>query len=216
MADPSLVSGSPNPPNNLTIDDLNALIVSAKIEQEMLELQVRIPAHLAALVPRIRVRQPKETLVSSEKRGANGSSFEISKSTVYLSVLKNCENEEPVTIDLTLTCTNWNIFHYYMTGAAGSGTVSVSVNYGDMSARAFVTEYDDPGVTMAEWSHGRIGKVFKALLEDLAAEAPAPSDVELISMLLGDDTEVHLDAKVEGYGPLREVIDKKLKDSKRT
>jgi hypothetical protein len=216
MADPSLVSGSPNPPNKLTIDDLNVLIVSAKIEQEMLELQARIPAHLAALVPRIRVCQPKETSVLSEKRGANGSSFEIAKSTVYLSVLKNSENEKPIAIDLTMTCTNWNIFHYYLTGAAGSGTVSVSVTYGDMYARAYVTEYDDPGVAMAEWSHRRIGKVFKALLEDLAAGDPAPSDVKLISMLLGNDTEVHLDAKVEGYEPLREVIDKKLKDSKIT
>jgi len=207
---------SQNPPNNLTVDDLNALIVSAKIEQEMSELQARFPAHLAAPVSRIRVRQPKETSVLSEKRGASGSSFRISKSTVYLSVLRNSENEEPVTKDLTLTCANWQIFHYYLTGSAGSGTISVSVNYGDMSAKAYVTEYDDPGVTMAEWSHGRIGKVLKALLEDLAAGDSAPSEVELIDMLLGDDTKAHLDAKVEGYGPLREVIDKKLKDSKRS
>jgi hypothetical protein len=145
MADLSLVSGSPNPPNKLTIDDLNVLIVSAKIEQEM-ELQARIPAHLAALVPRIPVRQPKEMSVLSEKCGANGSSFEITKSTVYLSVMKNSENEEPVIIDLTMTCTNWNIFHYYLTGAAGSGTVSVSVT-------SMILGW--------QWQNGRIGALAK-------------------------------------------------------
>jgi hypothetical protein len=35
-------------------------------------------------------------------------------------------------------------------------------------------------------------------------------DVELIEMLLGDNTNAHQDAKVEGYAPLRDVIDDKL------
>jgi len=211
MADPS--GDSQNSPNTLTEDNLNAHIVSAKIEREMSELQARFPAHLAALVSHIRVRQPKEWSVMSEKGGANGSSVGISKRTVYLSVLRNSENEELVTKDLTLTCANWHIFHRYITGAAGSGTVSVSVDYGDVSAKAYVTEYDDPGITIAKWSHGRISKVLKGLLNDLGAGDSVPSEVELIEMLLGDDTKAHLDAKVEGYGPLREVIDKKLKGS---
>ena len=67
----------------LTVDNLNALIIFAKIKQEMSELEGRFPAHLAALVSRIRICQPKERLVFSEKGGLNGSLFDNSRSTVY-------------------------------------------------------------------------------------------------------------------------------------
>ena len=97
----------------------------------------------------------------------------------------------------------------------GSEIVSVSVNYGDMSAKAYVTEYDDPATIIAEWSHGRIGRVLKVPLEDLGAGGSVPSEIELIEMLLGDDIKAHLDTLVEGYGPLREVINKRMKDNKR-
>jgi hypothetical protein len=42
----------------LTEEDLNALILSAKIERETSELHARFPAHLN-FVSRIQVRQPK-------------------------------------------------------------------------------------------------------------------------------------------------------------
>jgi hypothetical protein len=200
----------------LAEDDLNALIASAKIKREISELEGRFPAHLAALASRIRVCRPKERLVFSEKGSASGASFDISENTVYFSVMRNSDNsEEPVTEDLTLTCAHWRIFHYFGTGSAGSEIVSVSVNYGDMSAKAYVTEYDDPATIIAEWSHGRIGRVLKVLLEDLGAGGSVPSEIELIEMLLGDDIKSHLDALVEGYGPLREVINKRMKDNKR-
>lgn len=86
------------------------------------------------------------------------------------------------------------------------------MKYGGASAEALVTEYDDPAGSFAKLSHGHIGTVFQALLEDLGIGDSGPSVVELIEMLLGDDTKLHLDAKVEGYGPLREVIEKKLED----
>jgi hypothetical protein len=205
MANP--ITASQKSTDALTEEDLNALIVSAKIERETSELHTRFPAHLTTLASRIQVRQPKEQFAKKQSGGANGSSFDISKGTVYLSVHMN---NEPITKDLTLTCALWHIFHYYLTGATGSGTVSVSVEYGDVSAEAYVTEYDDPGTTIAEWSHGRIGTVFQTLLEDLGAGDSVPSEVELIETLLGGDTKAHLDATVESYGPLREIIDKKL------
>ena len=76
-----------------------------------------------------------------------------------------------------------------------------------MSAKAYVTEYDDPGPTFAEWSHGDIGKVFDALLRDLGAK-DCVREVKLIEMLLGDDTKAHLDDMIAGeFGPLSKVID---------
>ena len=133
----------------------------------------------------------------------------------YFSVMRNTDNEEPITKDLILTCTHWHIFHWFATGSTGSGIVSVSVKYGDMLAKAYVTEYDDPGTIIAEWSHGRIGKVLKVLLKDLGAGSSVLNEVELIEMLLSDDIKMHQNALVEGYGPLREVINKRMKDSKR-
>src|ERR1700683_3350350 len=126
----------------LTVDNLNALIIFAKIKREMLELEGRFPAHLATLVSRIRICQPKEQLVFSEKGGANGAFFDSSTSTVYFSVMRNSDNEEPVTKDLTLSCSHWCIFHYFGTGSADSEIVLVSVNYGGMSAKAYVTDSD--------------------------------------------------------------------------
>jgi hypothetical protein len=167
MADSS--SRSQISPETLTEDELNALIVSAKIKREMSELEGRFPTHLATLVSRIRVCRPKERLVFSETGGANGASFDISKNTVHFSVTRNSDDEEPVTKDLTLTCAHWRIFYYFATGSAGSEIVSVSVKYGDMSTNAYVTEYDDCGTIIAEWSHGRIGRVLKVLLGDLGA-----------------------------------------------
>ena len=79
-----------------------------------------------------------------------------------------------------------------------------------MSAQAHVTEYDDPGQTMAEWTHGRIGAVFQTLLEDLGAGGSVAGAVEMIEVLLGNDAKAYLDAKVEDHGSLREIIDKKL------
>jgi hypothetical protein len=198
-----------NPSTPLTEDVLNGLLLSAKTERETSELHARSPAHLSALMSHIRARQPKERFDLKQGHGAYGSSFDISKSTIYLSVFTNSENDEPISKDLTLTCSLWHIFHYYLTGAAGSGTVSVSVEYSDMSAQAYVTEYDDPGQTMAEWTHGRIGAVFQTLLEDLGGGSVAGA-VEMIEVLLGNDAKAYLDAKVEDYGSLREIIDKKL------
>jgi len=201
-------------PNALTEDDLNVLIVSTKIERETSELHARFPAHLASFVScgKIRIRQPTEQFTSGESGGANGSSFRTSKTTVYLSILINSENEadpQRTTKDFTLTCAYWRIFHYYLTGVTSSGTASVSVRYGDVSAKAFVTQYGDPGENIAEWSHGGIDEVFEELFEDLGVtEKPFPSEVELIEMLLGDHAKAYLDAKVEDCGPLREVIDK--------
>jgi len=157
MADSS--GGSQNYPDVLTADELNALILSATIKRDMLELQERFPAHLASLASRIRVRQPKERSVLSENDGVYESSCDISKSRVFFSVLMYSDNEEPITKDLTLTCVHWSAFHRYGTSLARSETVSVSVNYGDMSAKAYVTEYDDPGPMFWEWSHGGIGEV---------------------------------------------------------
>lgn len=84
-----------------------------------------------------------------------------------------------------------------------------------MSAKAYATEYDDVVTIFAEWSQGQIGRVLKELLKDLGGEGSVVSEIELIEMLLGDDIKEHLDALVEGYGPLREVIKKRLRDSKR-
>jgi len=88
------------------------------------------------------------------------------------------------------------------------------VNYGGISAKAYVTEYDDPGPEFAKWSHGYIGEVLTALLGDIATEdSVVPSEVQLIEILLGEDMKAHLDAHIaEDFGPLREVIDKKLED----
>ena len=135
------------------------------------------------------------------------------ESKVFLSVLINSENEEPITRDLTLSCVHWSAFHRYGSGVARSDTASVSVNYGNMSAKAYVTDYDDPGPTFAEWSHGDIGKVFDALLRDLGAK-DCVREVKLIEMLLGDDTKAHLHDMIAGeFGPLSKVIDEKQKDS---
>ena len=201
----------------LTKDEVNALIVSATIRRDTLDLQERFPPHLASIMSQhIRVRQPKEQSVLSQDDGVNNSTCDISKTKVFLSVLPvNSKNEEePITKDLTLTCVHWYTFHSYGTGGARSETVSVSVDYGFMSTKAYVTEYDDPGPTLAEWSHGYIGEVLIALPGDIGIEdSVVPSAVELIEMLLGDDTKAHLDAHIaEEFGPLREVIDKKLKD----
>ena len=203
--------------DTMTKDEVNALVVSATIRRDMLDLQERFPPHLAALVSQcIRVRQPKEQSVLSQDDGAYDASCAISKTKVFFSVLPvNSENdEEPIAKDLTLTSTHWSTFHRYGTGGARSETVSVSVNYGDMSAKAHVTEYDDPGPTFAEWSHGYIGEVMTALLGDIGLkDSVVPSEVELIEMLLGDDAKAHLDAHIaEEFGPLREVINKKLED----
>ena len=65
----------------------------------------------------------------------------------------------------------------------------MSVKYGDMSTRAFVTEYDDPGEFRWRFSHGEIGEVLEVLLADLGVGDSAPSEVELIEMLLGDDAK---------------------------
>ena len=210
MAD--LNNDSQKSPNALTEGDLNALITTAKIKRETSELIARFPPYFAPVAPRFQVRQPSEKTIVSQEGGEHGSSFDISKNTVYLSVLVNSANEEPITRDLTLTCAHWNIFHYYVTGAAGSETVSVSVKYGDMSTRAFVTEYDDPGEFRWRFSHGEIGEVLEVLLADLGVGDSAPSEVELIEMLLGDDVKKYLNAEVQDLASLHEIIEKKLKD----
>lgn len=64
--------------------------------------------------------------------------------------------------------------------------------------------------TIAEWSHGTIGEVSQALFGDLGAGDSVPGKVELVEIFLGDDTKAHLGAEVEGYGPLHDVISKKL------
>jgi hypothetical protein len=154
-----------NPSTALTEDDLNGLILSAKTERETSELHARSPAHLTAIMSHIRARQPKERFDLKQDRGAYGSSFDISKSTIYLSVFTSSEKDEPISKDLTLTCSLWHIFHYYLTGAAGSGTVSVSVEYGDTSAQAYVTEYDDPGQTRLNGPMGELVRFFRRCLK---------------------------------------------------
>ncbi|KIM86094.1 hypothetical protein PILCRDRAFT_86732 [Piloderma croceum F 1598] len=210
------MASSQNYLDALTKDEVNALVVSATIRRDMLDLQERFPPHLASFMSQcIRIRLPKEQSVLSQDDGAYDASCAISKTKVFLSVLPvNSENEEEPK-DLTLTCVHWSTFHRYGTGGARSETVSVSVNYGGISAKAYVTEYDDPGPGFAEWSHGYIGEVLTALLGDIGIEDSAIlSEVELIEMLLGDDTKAHLDVHIaEDFEPLREVIDKKLEDS---
>jgi hypothetical protein len=202
-------------PDALTERDLNALIRKVKIKRETSKLMARFPPHLASVASRFHVRRPSKETIASQKGGPNGSAFDIFKNKVYLSVLVNSANEEPITKDLTLTCVHWNIFHYYITGSAGSETISVSVKYGDMSKKAFVNEYDDPGLEKGYYSHGEIGTVLEALLGDLGIgdSASAPSEVEMIEILLGDDTKKHLNfMTVEDCVPLHEVIEKKLED----
>ena len=103
-------STSQNDLDALAKDDLNALIVSATIRRDMLELQERFPAHLAS---RIRVRQPNERSISSQEDGIYDCSCDMFESKVFLSVLINSENEEPITRDLTLGCVHWSAFHRY-------------------------------------------------------------------------------------------------------
>jgi hypothetical protein len=97
--------------DDLTQEELDKLIASAKVKQETSELRSRFPSHLAELASRIQVRRPNEKTVLSQRGGAKGSSFAISKNKTHLSVLVNTPNEQPISKELTLTRARWNIFH---------------------------------------------------------------------------------------------------------
>lgn len=208
--------------DGLTEEELNTLIVAAKIKRETAELHARFPAHLAELASRIRVRQPTEQTTTSQSDGCYGSSFTTWKTKTFFSVFdhsavdgNNDDSEEPFAKSLTLTCVHWSISHNYRSGLAGSETVSLRVEYGGMEAKkAFVTDYGDPGIGIVEFSHGGVGDVLKSLLAELGGcgDSSPCNELELVDMLLSDKVKVQLDTEVEGCGSLRKVIEGKLED----
>ena len=119
MAD--LNNDSQKSPNALTEGDLNALIATAKIKRETSELIARFPPYFAPVAPHFQVQQPSEKTIVSQEGGEHGSSFDISKNTVYLSVLVNSANEEPITRDLTLTCAHYLSLLRYWRSRFGNG-----------------------------------------------------------------------------------------------
>jgi len=193
--------------DDLTEKELNKLIASAKVKRETLELRSRFPSHLAELASRIQVCRPNEKTVLSQRGGAKGSSFAISKNKTHLSVLINTPNEQPISEKLTLTRTRWNIYHNYLTGYAGSETISLSLSYGDAKAKAFITEYSDCGQPVVAYAHGGVGGILQSVLQDLGS---ALSELELLEMLLDDDPKAYLNAQLQDYPLLREIIERKL------
>jgi len=196
--------------DDLTQEEVDKLIASAKVKRETSELRTRFPSHLAELASRIQVRQPNEKTVVSQGGGALGSSFAISKKKTHLSVLVNTPNEQPISKELTLIRARWNIFHYHLTGCAGSDTASLSLSYGDSKAEAFITEYGDYGQSVGEYAHGGVGGILQAVLQDLGSSDSAPSELELLELLLDDDPNAYLNAQLQEYPTLREIIEGKL------
>ena len=118
------------------------------------------------------------------------------------------ENGQLVSHPLTLTCSHWSIF--YRSGGAGSETVCFSVALGSSEAEAFVTEYGDPGMQVVEYAHGDTDEILKFLLKGSGGDECALDELELVEILLGDDVKAHLDAEVQLYPPLRQVIKEHL------
>ena len=189
-------------------EELNALVESVTITRETAELKARFPSHLAELASRIQLRRPKERIIISQQGGAYGSGCEISTNEVYLSVLMDTENGQLVSHPLTLTCSHWSIF--YRSGGAGSETVCFSVALGSSEAEAFVAEYGDPGMQVVEYAHGDTDEILKFLLKGSGGDECARDELELVEILLGDDVKAHLDAEVQLYPPLRQVIKEHL------
>jgi hypothetical protein len=60
------------------------------------------------------------------------------------------------------------------------------------------------------YAHGGVGGILQAVLQDLGSSDSAPSELELLELLLDDDPKAYLNAQLQEYPTLREIIEGKL------
>jgi hypothetical protein len=128
------------------------------VKREANKLRARFPPHLANLASRFHVLQPKETIITSQQAGGNGSCCDVEEYNMHLSVRLGKGDADATEKELTLSLCKWSIGHIYVSGDAGSETISTFIRYGTESAEASVSEYADPGIKMLEASHGGVKK----------------------------------------------------------
>jgi hypothetical protein len=179
------------------------------IKRETNELRARFPSHLADLASRFHVLQPKETLFTSQQAGVNGSCCEVEEYKVHLSVRLGNEDADATEKELTLSLSKWSIAHIYVSGEAGSETVSALIRYGTESAEASVSEYADPGIEMLEASHGGVKELLTSLLDELGCVNDL-NEIEMFKLVMGDGLEAIMDIELQKGPSLTKVIMEQL------
>jgi len=176
------------------------------VKREANELRARFPSHLANLASRFHVLQPKETIITSQQAGGNSSCCDVEEYNVHLSVCLGDATEK----ELTLSLCKWSIGHIYVSGDAGSETISTFIKYGTESGEASVSEYADPGIEMLEASHGGVKKILTSLLDELGCVNDL-NEIEMFKLVMGDGLEAIMDIELQkGYPSLTKVIMEQL------
>jgi hypothetical protein len=180
------------------------------VKREANELRARFPSHLADLASRFHVLQPKETTITSQQGGGNGSCFDVEEYKVHLSVRLGKGDADETGKELTLSLCKWSIRHIYVSGDAGSETISTFIRYGTESGEASVSEYADPGIEMLEASHGGVKKILTSLLDELGCVNDL-NEIEMFKLVMGDGLEAIMDIELQkGYPSLMKVIMEQL------
>jgi hypothetical protein len=134
----------------------------------------------------------------------------VEQCRVHLSVHLDNGDADATEKHLTLRLCKWNIYHIYMSGSAGSETISASIKYRTKSAQASVSRYDDPGIEMLEVSHGGVKKLLTRLLDDLGCGDDL-NEIEIFKLIMGDRWEAMMDIELlEGDPSLGKVIVEQL------
>ncbi|KIM91690.1 hypothetical protein PILCRDRAFT_810973 [Piloderma croceum F 1598] len=202
-----LMAGLTNHLSGTSDGDFGTVIT---VKREANELRARFPSHLADLASRFHVLQPKETTITSQQAGGHGSCCDVEEYKVHLSVRLGKEDAEATEKELTLSLCKWSIAHIYVSGDAGSETVSAFIRYGTESAEASVSEYADPRIEMLEASHGGVKKLLTSLLDELGCVNDV-NEIEMFKLVMGDGLEAIMDIELQkGYPSLTKVIMEQL------
>jgi len=191
--------------SGISDEQLETVVEAERVKRETKALRGAFPSHLAS---RINVVQPKKTTTISLRGGAYGSNCSVTQHKLYLSVHPAYDDVDATDKKLNLTLCNWSTGQIYLTGSAGSSTISVSIKYGDGkagSAKAAASIYGDPGKIINDASHGQVKTVLTTLLSDLGG-GDGLDEIGILELFAGNDMKGIFDVEVDTNPSLRKVI----------
>lgn len=148
--------------------------------------------------------------ITSQQGGGNGSCCDVEEYKVHLSVRLGKGDADETGKELTLSLCKWSIRHIYVSGDAGSETISTFIRYGTESGEASVSEYADPRIEMLEASHGGVKNILTSLLDELGCVNDL-NEIEMFKLVMGDGLEAIMDIELQkGYPSLTKVIMEQL------